>query len=74
MAASSPIPWCVDKSGNGFPKQTFTSVSRTAGAEPNTVDTPLYAGELILDTSINALWKALTTANNSWVVLTTPTA
>lgn len=74
MAVTSTIPWCVDKAGTGFAKQSFTSVSRTTDAEPNPAVVPLYTGELILDTSINALWKALTPAANSWVVLTTPTA
>jgi len=73
MAVTGTVPWCVDKAGTGLTKQTFTSPSRTVDAEPNTATIlPLYAGEMVLDTTNNTIWKSLTAAGNSWVALTTP--
>jgi hypothetical protein len=46
--------------------------NRTNAGEPNGSLTPQYAGEIVLDTTNNALWKATGVANNTWVTLTTP--
>jgi hypothetical protein len=50
----------------------FNSPNRTNAGEPNASLTPSYAGELVLDTTNNCLWKALSTTNTSWVALTPP--
>jgi hypothetical protein len=57
---------------DGFKDQPFCSPNRNVTQEPNGVTTPQFAGEIVLDTSGNCLWKAVTTANNSWVALTPP--
>lgn len=51
---------------------SFVNPNRTNAGEPNGTITPQFCGEIILDTTNNTIWKALTTANNSWVTLTTP--
>ena len=51
---------------------SYVNASRTNAGEPNGVLTPAFAGEIVLDTTDNCLWKALTLVNNSWVALTAP--
>lgn len=46
--------------------------NRTNAGEPNGSLTPTAAGEIVLDTTNNALWKAVGITNTSWVTLTTP--
>lgn len=62
----------VEKGGNQPTDKPFCSNNRTNAGEPNGSLTPQFAGEIVLDTTNNALWKALGTANNTWVTLTTP--
>lgn len=57
---------------DGITDQPWCSPNRNVTQEPNGVTTPEYAGEIVLDTAGNCLWKATGTANNSWVALTTP--
>lgn len=54
------------------PDKSFCSPNRTNAGEPNTVLTPQYAGEIVLDTTANCLWKAIGITNTSWVALTPP--
>lgn len=50
--------------------KSFSTWNRTNAGEPNGGLTPQFAGEIVLDTTNNALWKAVGTANNTWVALT----
>lgn len=50
--------------------KSFVVYNRTNAGEPNGVLTPQFAGEIVLDTTLNALWKAVGLANNTWVALT----
>lgn len=50
----------------------YNSYNRTNAGEPNASLTPQYAGEIVLDTTNNCLWKALGVANTTWVALTSP--
>lgn len=58
------LAWPVDKS--------YCYPNRSNAGEPNASLTPQYAGEIVLDTTGNCLWKAISLANNSWVALTPP--
>jgi hypothetical protein len=58
------VPGPVDKS--------WCYQNRTNAGEPNGSLTPQFAGEIVLDTTNNALWKAVGTLSNTWVTLTTP--
>lgn len=61
----------VDKARPGQPvDQPWNSPRRTNAGEPNGILTPAYAGEIVLDTTLNALWKSVGLANNTWVALT----
>lgn len=62
----------VEKSGNTSIDKSFTYPNRVNAGEPNGSLTPQFAGEIVLDTTNNTLWKAITPANSSWVTLTTP--
>lgn len=55
--------------GDGVDR-AYCSYNRTNAGEPNGSITPQYVDEMILDTTNNILWKALSTANSSWVALT----
>lgn len=55
-----------------FVDQPFCSPNRSNVGEPNGVLTPQYSGEIVLDTTNNCMWKAMTVANNSWVAITAP--
>jgi hypothetical protein len=55
-----------------LPDHSFDSYSRTNAGEPNASVTPAFAGEIILDTTNNCLWKALGVGNTTWVALTPP--
>lgn len=62
-----------DLSNNNPTDKSFNFQNRTNAGEPNVTPlTPQYAGEIVLDTTNNCLWKALSTTNNSWVALTPP--
>jgi hypothetical protein len=50
--------------------KSYCHPNRSNAGEPNTGVTPEYAGEIVLDTTNNTLWKAITLANNSWVMIT----
>lgn len=50
----------------------YDTHNRTNAGEPNGSILPQYAGEIILDTTNNAYWKAMGVANNTWVALTPP--
>ncbi|HEY6019543.1 MAG TPA: hypothetical protein VIY48_06470 [Candidatus Paceibacterota bacterium] len=50
----------------------YCTYNRTLAGEPNGSTTPLFVDEMILDTTRNILWKALSLSNNSWVALTGP--
>jgi hypothetical protein len=60
-----------DLSGN-VPQvdQAFKTYTRTSAGEPNSSLTPAFAGEIVLDTTGNALWYAAGISNTSWVMLT----
>lgn len=60
----------ADLSGNSPTDEPWTTYNRTNAGEPNGSITPQYAGEIILDTTNNALWKAMGVANTTWVALT----
>lgn len=61
----------ADLSGNNpIVDKSFVSYNRVNAGEPNGSVTPQYAGEIVLDTTNNALWKAMGVANNTWVALT----
>lgn len=62
----------ADKSGANPTDKPWTSYNRANAGEPNGSVTPQYAGEIVLDTTNNALWKAMGKANDTWVTLTTP--
>lgn len=51
---------------------SFCSPNRVNAGEPNTSLTPQYGGEIVLDTTNNCLWKAMSLTNTSWVALTPP--
>ena len=48
----------------------WTTWNRRNAGEPNATIVPQYAGEIILDTTNNVLWKAMGITNDSWVALT----
>lgn len=56
--------------GQGPTDKSFTSYNRTNAGEPNGTLTPQFSGEIVLDTTNNALWKAEGLASNTWVALT----
>lgn len=60
----------ADLSGNSPLDKSFCHPNRSNAGEPNGSLTPQYAGEVVLDTTNNALWKAILTTNTSWVMLT----
>lgn len=56
----------------GFIDPPYCTWNRTNAGEPNGSLTPEFVGEIVKDTTNNALWKAIGTANTDWVTLTTP--
>lgn len=62
----------ADRSGNNPTDKSFTYQNRTNAGEPNGLLAPEFAGEIVLDTTNNALWKATSLVNTSWVALTPP--
>lgn len=62
----------ADRSGNNPTDKSYNTHNRINAGEPNGTLTPQYAGEIVLDTANNALWKSVSMANNSWITLTTP--
>lgn len=59
---------------SAFVDPSYATYNRTNAGEPNGTITPQFVGEMILDTTNNILWKCLSSANNSWVALTGPSA
>ena len=51
---------------------SFCTHNRVNAGEPNGSIVPAYAGEIILDTTNNAYWRAMGVANNTWIALTPP--
>lgn len=47
----------------------YRTHNRLNAGEPNTVLTPAYAGEIVLDTTNNRRWTAKALTNTSWVAL-----
>ena len=45
----------------------LTKHNRVTAAAPNGALTPLFSGEIVLDTTSKQLWQAQSLANNSWV-------
>ena len=60
----------ADRSGVNPIYGSFVNANRNNAGEPNGSLTPQYAGEIVLDTTNNVLWKSLTLANSSWVAVT----
>lgn len=54
------------------PDATYCGPNRNNAGEPNGSLTPAFSGEIVLDTTGNCLWKAMTLSNTSWVALTPP--
>jgi len=48
----------------------WTTWNRKIAAEPNGSVLPQYAGEIVIDTTNNVLWKAMGVTNDVWVALT----
>lgn len=62
----------TDLSGTNPTYRSYVNYSRTNAGEPNGSVTPAFAGEIVLDTTNNCLWKAMGVASNTWVALTPP--
>lgn len=60
------------RDGSAFSDMSYSSYKRSNAGEPNGSLTPERAGEIVLDTTNNCLWKAMGPANNTWVALTPP--
>lgn len=54
----------------GVVDKSFTSPNRSNTGEPNGALTPEFAGEIVLDTTNNRLWKAMNLSATSWIALT----
>jgi len=48
----------------------WTTFNRKNAGEPNGILVPQYAGELVMDTTNNVLWKAMAPTSDCWVALT----
>ena len=59
-----------NRSGNSPLDVPWTTFNRKVTAEPNAATVPLYSGEIVIDTTNNVLWKAMSTTNDCWVALT----
>jgi len=59
-----------DLSGNSPLDKPWTTFNRKNAGEPNPALVPQYAGEIVLDTTNNVLWKCLAPTPDSWVALT----
>lgn len=70
MAASLPIDFVKDLSGNNVQSAPFDKHNRTNAGDPTGSITPAYAGERILDITNGTLYQALGTSSNSWVQIT----
>lgn len=62
----------AEKGGNQPLDRSYVNYTRANAGEPNGSLTPAFVGEIVLDTTNNALWKSMGVANNTWVTLTTP--
>lgn len=60
----------ADLSGNSPIDKSFVTFNRRNAGTPNAALTPLYVGEIVLDTTNHALWKAEALTNNDWIALT----
>lgn len=47
--------------------EPLTKHNRTVAADPNGSVTPLFSGEIVLDTTSKQLWQAQDLSNTSWV-------
>jgi hypothetical protein len=45
----------------------YTKHNRVTAADPNTVLTPLFHGEIVLDTANKKYWISTAPANNAWI-------
>ena len=59
-----------DIAGNTPLDRPYTTFNRKVAAEPNGSTVPAYAGEIVLDTTNNVLWKAMDPTNGAWIALT----
>lgn len=62
----------ANKNGTEPLDKSFCFYNRTNAGEPNGVLTPAFAGEIVLDTNNNCLWRAVGVTNNTWVASTEP--
>lgn len=56
----------------GFLDKTLDNYNRSNAGEPNSSLTPQFVGEIVLDTTNNALWRAVNLTTTGWVALTAP--
>ena len=56
--------------GAGAVDQPLTTANRDVSDNPNGVETPQFAGEIVYDQTSDCLWKATDPTNNNWVMLT----
>ena len=47
----------------------IASQNRTNAGNPNAVVTPLFVGEIVYDTTNNEYYRATTSANTTWTVI-----
>lgn len=56
----------------GVVDRPYCTFNRKGAGEPNGSITPQFLNELYLDSTNNALWKALDATNSGWVAMTEP--
>lgn len=57
-----------DKAVGGGPiDKSLVDPTRTTAGNPNSSLTPMFGGEIVLDTTNNVLWRATSMTNTSWV-------
>lgn len=58
----------VDLSGNGGPVDySLVKHNRINAGNPNASVTPLFSGEIILDSTNDMYWQAMGITNNEWI-------
>lgn len=70
----------VNKANGGGPIPNYTAAvdrplhthNREVAAEPNGSATPQYVGEIVLDLTNDALWRAVDLTSDGWIALTAP--
>lgn len=60
----------VDKSGNSRNDRKLCVANRSNAGAPSGTLTPLYPGEIVVDTTNRVLWRGIGTANTSWQPIT----